>query len=107
MESKDYCDGESPEVLLTQSLPVGEDFSVIEVRDNGCGMNQETRRQIFTPFFSTKELRGTGLGLALTARIISLHAGEISVDSEPNQGTTFRIRLPKDGPRDLGEVVDG
>ena len=77
----------------------GDSF-VIEVRDNGCGMNEEIKRNIFTPFFSTKKTLGTGLGLALTARIISVHDGKISVESEPDRGTTFRIHLPLDGPKD-------
>jgi two-component system NtrC family sensor kinase len=75
---------------------------VIEVRDNGCGMTEEIKRNIFAPFFSTKKTLGTGLGLALTARIIKVHGGELSVESEPDQGTVFRIRLPIDGPKDQG-----
>jgi len=97
---KDYGSDESPEIVLRNSVTEGGDFFVIEVGDNGCGMNEETRQNIFTPFFSTKKTRGTGLGLAMTARIINVHGGEIIVESEPDQGTTFRVRLPIDGPRE-------
>ena len=97
---KRYADGQSPEIVLRSYLDEGGDFAVIEVRDNGCGMTEEIRRNIFTPFFSTKSSLGTGLGLALTARIIRVHGGEISVESEPDRGTTFRVRIPKNGSRD-------
>jgi len=104
---KEYRPGESPEVVLNSSLAQGGDFLVIEVRDNGCGMNEEIRRSIFTPFFSTKKTLGTGLGLALTARIVKLHGGTISVESEPERGAVFRILLPIDGPQDPREAVNG
>ncbi len=97
--SKEYGDGETPEIVMASRLDETGKFSVIEVRDNGCGMTEEVKRNIFTPFFSTKDTMGTGLGLALTARIIRVHGGEILVDSEPGRGTTFRVNIPKDGPR--------
>lgn len=98
--AKEYEDGVHPEVVLECSLEnEGEDF-VIQIRDNGCGMNDAVRQNIFTPFFSTKEMQGTGLGLAVTAKIITVHEGTITVESEPDCGTTFRIHIPKDGPRD-------
>jgi PAS domain S-box-containing protein len=104
---KDYGSGESPEVVCTNSLTEKGDFSIIEVRDNGCGMSEEIRRSIFTPFFSTKKTRGTGLGLALTARIIEAHGGAISVESEPDRGAAFRVHLPVEGPRNKREAGDG
>jgi len=62
-------------------------------------MTEEIKRNIFAPFFSTKKTLGTGFGLAVTARIIKAHDGKILVESEPDQGTVFRIHLPKDGPQ--------
>jgi len=68
---------------------------VIEVEDDGKGMNEKTLKQIFDPFFTTKRARGgTGLGLAIAYRIIEEHGGTISVKSEPGKGTRFTIRIP-------------
>ena len=99
---KDYSHDESPEVVVKNSMAADTDFYVIEVCDNGCGMNEEIKQNIFTPFFSTKKVRGTGLGLALTAKIINVHDGTITVESEPDRGTAFRIHIPVDGPKDKG-----
>lgn len=66
------------------------------VRDNGQGMPEEVRKQIFTPYFTTKK-EGTGLGLAIVDRIIQEHQGTIDVESEPGRGTTFRVWLPAAG----------
>jgi signal transduction histidine kinase len=65
-----------------------------EVTDNGCGMDQEVKEKLFTSFFTTKEGRGTGLGLLITQKIVQEHGGTITVDSEPGKGSTFTIRLP-------------
>ncbi len=64
----------------------------ISIRDTGHGIRRETIKQIFTPFFTTKE-RGVGLGLAVCQRIIRNHGGKIRVKSIPGQGTIFYIRL--------------
>jgi signal transduction histidine kinase len=64
----------------------------IFIRDTGQGIRRETLKQIFTPFFTTKE-RGVGLGLAVCQRIIRNHGGRIRVKSIPGQGTIFHIRL--------------
>jgi PAS domain S-box-containing protein len=68
------------------------------VSDNGHGMTPEVREKIFEPFFTTKEAgKGTGLGLSITYDIVKKHGGEISVESEPDKGTTFTVRLPVAG----------
>jgi len=64
----------------------------ISIRDTGHGIPREALKQIFTPFFTTKE-RGVGLGLAVCERIIRSHGGKIRVKSIPGQGTIFYIRL--------------
>ncbi len=68
---------------------------LVEVEDNGMGMNQKTMKQIFDPFFTTKRAKGgTGLGLAIAYKIIEEHGGNISVASEAGSGTKFTIKIP-------------
>ena len=67
---------------------------LIEVSDTGVGMDDETRRRCLEPFFSTKDQRGTGLGLAMVYGVMQRHEGTIDIESEVNQGTTFRLTLP-------------
>jgi signal transduction histidine kinase len=67
---------------------------VIEVEDNGMGMDQETREKLFSLFFSSKGIKGTGLGLFISNKIVDKHGGSIGVDSEPGRGAKFEIRLP-------------
>lgn len=67
----------------------------IEIRDTGSGMDQETLKQIFEPFFSTRPVgSGMGLGLAISSQIIEMHHGRIEAESTPGEGSTFRIQLP-------------
>ena len=91
---KSYSGTETPEIVFNVYLENNGESIVVEVRDNGIGMSEETKAKVFTPFFTTKELSGTGLGLALTSRIVRLHGGEIGVESEPQRGSRFRIVLP-------------
>jgi len=65
----------------------------IRISDTGAGITSENMGRLFEPFFTTK-LNGTGLGLAVTRRIIEEHNGTIQVESQPGQGTTFTLLLP-------------
>ncbi len=65
----------------------------LDLIDTGCGMDENTRAQIFDAFFSTKR-GGSGLGLPTARKIIEAHGGHIQVQSEPGRGTQFTIRLP-------------
>jgi len=67
--------------------------AVIELVDTGCGIQEEDMKNIFNPFFTTKT-QGTGLGLAVTHKIIQEHDGKIKVESKGGGGTAFRIYLP-------------
>jgi len=67
---------------------------VVEVSDTGTGMNEETRKRCLEPFFSTKGKRGTGLGLAMVYGVVERHEGNIEIQSEPGEGTTFRLIFP-------------
>ncbi|MEW6684906.1 MAG: ATP-binding protein [Candidatus Edwardsbacteria bacterium] len=71
----------------------GEDEIEISVQDDGCGIPQKNLKQIFTPFFTTKE-RGTGLGLSIVQKIVEDHGGTVSVESEEGKGATFFVYLP-------------
>ncbi len=71
-----------------------EDWCVLEVEDSGIGMDEETRQRCFEPFFTTKGEAGSGLGLAMVYGIVQRHEGRIDVESEPGEGSLFRLWFP-------------
>ena len=73
-------------------IPAGE-YVCLTVTDTGCGMNDETRRRIFEPFYTTK-FTGRGLGMSAVLGIITAHGGALQITSRPGVGTTFRVYLP-------------
>jgi two-component system NtrC family sensor kinase len=81
------------QIKVTTAVLPGNQFVTIQVIDTGKGIADEVIDKIFEPFFTTREI-GTGLGLAITHGIVGRHGGDISVQSRPDHGTTFTIRLP-------------
>jgi PAS domain S-box-containing protein len=71
-----------------------EPWMIFDVEDNGIGMDRETREKIFSLFFSSKGVKGTGLGLFIANKIVDKHGGSIKVESEPGRGARFLVRLP-------------
>ena len=84
------------EPTVTITVEDKDDTILFEVSDNGVGMDCEIKNKVFTTFFSTKGTGGTGLGLMVTRKIIQEHGGRIRVDSVREEGSTFRIELPRD-----------
>jgi signal transduction histidine kinase len=91
-----------PAVTASRTGPAQRPAVRIDVIDNGPGIAPERHKQIFEPFQTTKGLRGTGLGLAVTKRIVEEHQGRIFVTSNKGTGATFTVVLPADnkGPSD-------
>ena len=82
-------------VITLRTMVEGNDAVRVEIQDNGTGIPKDVLPKIFDPFFTTKEIgQGTGMGLAISYKIIREHGGEIRVDTEEGVGTIFSILLP-------------
>jgi signal transduction histidine kinase len=83
---------------VSMSTRVADGLATIEVADTGHGIPDAQRKEIFEPFFSTKEAgRGTGLGLFIVSQIVHEHHGHIEVESEEGRGTIMRVTVPREG----------
>lgn len=84
---------ESEGEIRVEAAPREADV-VIAVSDTGCGMSPDQLKQIFSPFYTTKE-KGTGLGLAVATKIVEGHGGKLEAESQRGKGSVFRIHLPR------------
>jgi len=84
-------DSAQPRLSIRLSAQGGQ--AVVSISDTGSGMSEETKRKMFEPFHTTK-VKGTGLGLAVTHKILEMHSAQITVNSEINVGTEFVIKFP-------------
>ncbi len=92
----DACDGGG---LVTIKTEANDGYIALTIKDNGVGIDPANKYHIFEPFFSTKpDVKGTGLGLSVSYGIIKKHNGVIEVNSMPDKGTSFRIKLPLRNP---------
>ncbi len=79
--------------VKTASSPIPQQNIVVEIIDSGEGMDEETRKKLFTPFHTTKK-KGSGLGLPISLKIVKDHYGKIKITSEKGLGTTVQVFLP-------------
>jgi polar amino acid transport system substrate-binding protein len=95
MNAAESIDNENGLVRIITRYDERNKEIVLTVEDNGCGMDENTLKSIYDPFFTTKRNKGgTGLGLSITYGIIKDHHGSIDVESKIGKGTKFTIRLP-------------
>jgi signal transduction histidine kinase len=79
---------------VTVATSADGEFVVLTVADTGSGMSAEAQKNLFMPFYTTKEVgQGTGLGLSVVHGIVTAHGGSIDVQSAPNEGTRFEVRF--------------
>jgi two-component system sensor histidine kinase VicK len=94
--------------LVTLGAQQQNNEIIITVSDTGMGIPKEDLPKVFERFYRVKrpgkEIQGTGLGLPIVTQIVSRHGGRIMVESEPDEGTTFTVFLPKKPPIDLDEL---
>jgi len=98
---------EGGSVSLAVVMDLDEGHVGVEVRDNGPGLSAADLQEVFSLFYSSKGQRGTGLGLAVSDKILREHGGRIEVESRPGEGALFRLHWPSDlTPDDFGQQKD-
>jgi signal transduction histidine kinase len=81
--------------ITLQRQPNNKGYILIRIKDNGVGMSEETKKRLFSPFFTTKSLRGMGYGLMIVSSVIACINGRIEVESSYGHGTAFNIYIPE------------
>lgn len=104
--------GDDHTVTVRARVAEGARAVRIEVEDKGLGIPAEEQRHLFEPFWrgahaTSRQIRGSGLGLALVESIARAHGGRVSVRSQPGQGSVFTLELPAAGPTEAGTVTAG
>mgnify|MGYP001944241267 CR=1 FL=1 len=97
LNSKNELEG-----LININTVENDNYLVIQINDNGCGMDRETQQKVCEPFFTTKDVgSGTGLGMAISFGIIEEHDGMLKISSTLSKGSDFSIFLPiqKNSPK--------
>jgi PAS domain S-box-containing protein len=104
----DACQiSDSPENIVCLRVLETNGIIIYEVTDNGCGMDYEIKKKVFTTFFSTKGSgEGTGLGLLVTRRITQQHGGKVTFESTEGEGSVFRLQFPRSRLPELTERQD-
>lgn len=101
----DAVEPESGVITLRAEFEPARNRAILVIADNGPGIDADTQAQIFQPFYSTKGQRGTGLGLAVTKKIVDEHGGRIQLNTAPDEGTTFTIELDTNAAADPSETT--
>lgn len=101
VNAKQYQEGEKPQIILKTSSVDTQNVAV-HLIDNGIGMDEQTKKKLYEPFFTTKDVgEGTGLGMSIVFKIIDKHGGRIEVNSELGKGTEFVLFLPIRQPKEF------
>ena len=84
---------------MVTAVPDGASHVIVNVSDNGLGMNEEQRLRLFQPYerlerYATRNIPGTGLGLYLVKHLVELHRGTVTCQTAPDHGSVFTVRLP-------------
>ncbi len=101
----DAVEDDSGIVTVTSEYSSIDRVVILKVTDNGSGIEEDKLDRIFTPFYSAKGQKGTGLGLAVAQKVVREHQGSIDVVTKLGEGTTFTINLPSMPVSDSGETV--